>query len=127
MIHWLSGVGVTLEALLSGCFSVATDAWMQHPVIRSASFVTRTAASGWSRFWAVLGNPYVGWQYAHRRAVKRQDQREFPCHVRFPTVALLSTDEKKNTFRQAASDRESAVFPDRTPPGRPDCLGAPGS
>jgi cytochrome d ubiquinol oxidase subunit I len=62
VIHWLAGIGIAVGALLSGYFIVATDAWMQHPVgfVRDAH-----GAIHLESFWAVLGNPYVGWQYAH--------------------------------------------------------------
>jgi cytochrome d ubiquinol oxidase subunit I len=62
VIHWLSGIGVAFGALLSGYFIVATDAWMQHPV----GYVTDAQGRiHLDSFWAVLGNPYAGWQYAH--------------------------------------------------------------
>ncbi len=61
-LHWLAGLGVAFGSLLSGYFIVATNAWMQHPVgyeIDPAGGVRLTS------FWAVLLNPYAGWQYAH--------------------------------------------------------------
>ncbi len=61
VIHWLSGVGVAVGSLLSGYFIVATDAWMQHPV----GFVHDAQGVHLQSFWAVLLNPFVGWQYAH--------------------------------------------------------------
>lgn len=60
--HWLAGVGVAAGSLLSGYFIVAVNAWMQHPV------GYRVAADGTLQlqsFWAVLLNPFAGWQYAH--------------------------------------------------------------
>ncbi len=61
-VHWLAGLGVSLGSLLSGYFIVATDAWMQHPV----GYVTDPSrAIRLKSFWAVLLNPYAGWQYAH--------------------------------------------------------------
>ena len=61
-VHWLAGVGVALGSLLSGYFIVATDAWMQHPV---GYEMEATGAIHLASFWAVLLNPYAGWQYAH--------------------------------------------------------------
>ncbi len=61
-VHCMSGVGVSAGSLLSGYFIVATNAWMQHPVGYSLE------PSGGIRlqsFWAVLLNPFAGWQYAH--------------------------------------------------------------
>lgn len=62
VVHWLAGLGVAGGSLLSGYFIVATDAWMQHPVgyqMDTGSTVRLTS------FWAVLLNPFAGWQYAH--------------------------------------------------------------
>ncbi len=62
VVHWLAGVGVAVGSLLSGYFIIAVNAWMQHPVgYRLASDGTLHLVS----FWAVLLNPYAGWQYAH--------------------------------------------------------------
>jgi cytochrome d ubiquinol oxidase subunit I len=61
-LHWLSGIGVAIGSLLSGYFIVATDAWMQHPV---GYTVDPSGGIRLSSFWAVLLNPYAGWQYAH--------------------------------------------------------------
>jgi cytochrome d ubiquinol oxidase subunit I len=61
-MHWLSAVLVALGAVVSGFFITATDAWMQHPV------GYRVAPDGTVHlvnFWALLGNPFLGWQYAH--------------------------------------------------------------
>ncbi|MCL5670333.1 MAG: cytochrome ubiquinol oxidase subunit I [Acidobacteria bacterium] len=61
-LHWLSGMGVAFGSLLSGYFIVATNAWMQHPVgyeLDPSGGVRLTS------FWAVLLNPYAGWEYAH--------------------------------------------------------------
>ena len=47
---------------ISGFLIVATNAWMQHPV------AYQLAADGsvqLTDFWALLLNPWVGWQYAH--------------------------------------------------------------
>jgi len=62
LAHWLSGLGVSVGSLLSGYFIIAADAWMQHPV----GYAKHPNGSiHLSRFWAVLLNPYAGWQYAH--------------------------------------------------------------
>lgn len=61
-VHWLSAVLVAAGALLSGLFITATNAWMQHPVgYRVAPDGTVQMGS----FWALLGNPFLWWQYAH--------------------------------------------------------------
>ena len=61
-LHWLSAVLVAFGTLLSGYFIVATDAWMQHPVgYKMAPDGTVSLVS----LWAVLSNPYAGWQYFH--------------------------------------------------------------
>lgn len=62
VVHWLAGLGVALGSLLSGYFIVATDAWMQHPV---GYVMDSGGAIRLKSFWAVLLNPYAGWQYAH--------------------------------------------------------------
>jgi len=61
-LHWLSGLCVSLGSLLSGYFIVAADAWMQHPV---GYYSESSGAVRLESFWAVLLNPYAGWQYAH--------------------------------------------------------------
>ncbi len=61
-VHWLSAVLVAAGALLSGLFITATNAWMQHPVgYRVAPDGTVQMGS----VWALLGNPFLWWQYAH--------------------------------------------------------------
>jgi cytochrome d ubiquinol oxidase subunit I len=53
---------VFLGSWLSGYFIIATDAWMQHPI------GYRIAGDGQihlESFWALLFNPWAGWQYAH--------------------------------------------------------------
>jgi len=60
--HWWSAVAVFLGSWLSGYFIIATDAWMQNPV------GYERAADGslqLSSFWALVLNPWAGWQYAH--------------------------------------------------------------
>ncbi len=60
--HWLAGAGVAAGSLLSGYFIIVVNAWMQHPVgYRLDPEGTLRLTS----FWAVLLNPYAGWQYAH--------------------------------------------------------------
>ena len=61
-LHWLSAVLVAAGAWLSGLFITATNAWMQHPV------GYRVAADGTVQMGslaALLGNPFLWWQYAH--------------------------------------------------------------
>src|SRR5487761_42416 len=62
VVHCLAGVGVAAGSLLSGYFIVATNAWMQHPVGYS---MDSSGAIRLQSFWAVLLNPYAGWEYAH--------------------------------------------------------------
>lgn len=61
-VHWLSAVLVAFGTLLSGYFIVATDAWMQHPVGHTIGPDGQTHLRS---LWAVLSNPYAGWQYLH--------------------------------------------------------------
>jgi cytochrome d ubiquinol oxidase subunit I len=60
--HWWSAVAVFLGSWLSGYFIIATDAWMQHPVgyVKAADGSLQL-----SSFWALVFNPWAGWQYAH--------------------------------------------------------------
>jgi len=61
-LDWLSAVLVAAGAWLSGLFIAATNAWMQHPVgYRIAPDGTVQLAS----LSALLGNPFLWWQYAH--------------------------------------------------------------
>jgi cytochrome bd ubiquinol oxidase subunit I len=62
LMNWLGSIGVSLGSLLSGYFIVATDAWMQHPV---GYTMNPDGSIQLKSFWAVLLNPYAGWQYAH--------------------------------------------------------------
>lgn len=60
--HWVAGLLVFLGSWLSGFFIIATDAWMQHPV------GYQTGPKGeivLTSIWALLTNPWVGWQYFH--------------------------------------------------------------
>jgi cytochrome d ubiquinol oxidase subunit I len=60
--HWLSGFLVFLGSWMSGYFIIATNAWMQNPV------GYQVAADGHimlTSYWALLGNPWVFWQYLH--------------------------------------------------------------
>jgi cytochrome d ubiquinol oxidase subunit I len=60
--HWGAALAVFLGSWLSGYFIIATDAWMQHPV----GFVRAGDGSAQlSSFWALVLNPWAGWQYAH--------------------------------------------------------------
>jgi cytochrome d ubiquinol oxidase subunit I len=60
--HFFAAFMVFLGSWISGYLIVATNAWMQHPVGYAV------AADGnvqLASFWELLGNPWVGWQYAH--------------------------------------------------------------
>ncbi len=61
-VHWLAAVLVAVGALVSGFFITATNAWMQHPV---GYRVTPDGTVHLQNFWALLGNPFLWWQYAH--------------------------------------------------------------
>jgi cytochrome d ubiquinol oxidase subunit I len=61
-MHWFSAFMVFAGSWLSGYFIVATDAWMQHPTgyVRMADGSVQLQS-----FWALVLNPWAGWQYAH--------------------------------------------------------------
>lgn len=61
-LHWLAGFCVFLGSWLSGYFIIATDAWMQHPVGHS---IGPGGAIMLSSLQALLGNPWILWQYLH--------------------------------------------------------------
>ncbi|HEV2357398.1 MAG TPA: cytochrome ubiquinol oxidase subunit I [bacterium] len=61
-LHWLAAVLVAAGAWLSGLFITAANAWLQHPV------GYRLAPDGtvqMTNLAALLGNPFLWWQYAH--------------------------------------------------------------
>jgi cytochrome d ubiquinol oxidase subunit I len=60
--HWWSAVLVWLGSWLSGCFIVATDAWMQHP---TGYTIGPHGEILLSSFWKLLLNKWALWQYAH--------------------------------------------------------------
>lgn len=60
--HWFSALMVFIGSWLSGFFIIATDAWMQHPVGYTLGPNGQILLSS---FWALLFNPWVGWQYLH--------------------------------------------------------------
>jgi len=60
--HWLSAVAVFVGSWLSGYFIIATDAFMQHP---TGYFQAADGSVQLSSFWALVLNPWAGWQYAH--------------------------------------------------------------
>jgi cytochrome d ubiquinol oxidase subunit I len=60
--HWFASVMVFVGSWLSGYFIIATDAWMQHPVGHE---VLPGGEIALKSFWALLLNPWAGWQYAH--------------------------------------------------------------
>jgi cytochrome d ubiquinol oxidase subunit I len=53
---------VFLGSWISGWFIIATDAWMQHPVGHAVLPDGRIELRS---LWALLGNPWAFWQYAH--------------------------------------------------------------
>jgi cytochrome d ubiquinol oxidase subunit I len=61
-LHWLSAFLVFLGSWLSGYFIIAANAWMQHPV---GYRIMAHGAIELESFWALLGNPWLVWQYAH--------------------------------------------------------------
>jgi len=60
--HWCSAAAVCAGSWLSGYFIIATDAWMQHPV---GYVLNPDGTVELESFWALLLNPWAGWQYAH--------------------------------------------------------------
>ena len=60
--HWFAAFLVFLGSWLSGYFIIATDAWMQHPVGYTLGPNGEILLNS---FWALLFNPWVGWQYLH--------------------------------------------------------------
>ena len=60
--HFGAAVAVFLGSWISGYFIVTTNAWMQHPV---AFLVAPDGSVHVNDFWALLLNPWAGWQYAH--------------------------------------------------------------
>ncbi len=60
--HWASSFLVFVGSWLSGFFIIATDAWMQHPV---GYKIGPGGAILFDSFWALLFNPWLGWQYLH--------------------------------------------------------------
>lgn len=60
--HWFSAFMVFVGAWLSAYFIIVTDAWMQHPV---GYTIAADGSAHLTSFWALLFNPWVGWQYLH--------------------------------------------------------------
>jgi cytochrome d ubiquinol oxidase subunit I len=60
--HWAAALALFLGSWLSGYFIIATNAWMQHPV---AYVFGPGGKFGLASFFGLLGNPWIGWQYAH--------------------------------------------------------------
>jgi cytochrome d ubiquinol oxidase subunit I len=60
--HWLVAVAVCAGTWLSGFFVVAASAWMQHPV---GTEVARDGTVRLPGLGALLGNPWLPWQYLH--------------------------------------------------------------
>ena len=61
-IDWVASLCVFLGSWLSGFFIIATDAWMQHPVGHRVEPDGRVVLES---FGALLGNPWIFWQYLH--------------------------------------------------------------
>jgi cytochrome d ubiquinol oxidase subunit I len=60
--HFVSAILVWLGSWLSGYFIIVTNAWMQHPV---GYALNPDGSVHLTDFWALMFNPWVGWQYAH--------------------------------------------------------------
>jgi cytochrome d ubiquinol oxidase subunit I len=60
--HFFAGAMVFLGSWLSGFFIIATNAWMQHPVGYATNADGKIVLSS---FGALLGNPWVFWQFLH--------------------------------------------------------------
>ena len=60
--HWFSAFMVFAGSWLSAYFIIVTDAWMQHPV---GYIIAADGSAHLTSFWALLFNPWVGWQYLH--------------------------------------------------------------
>jgi len=63
--HFGTAVAVWLGSWISGFFIVATNAWMQHPVGYGMDAEGHMVLSSLA---ALLGNPWLLWQYAHTMA-----------------------------------------------------------
>jgi cytochrome d ubiquinol oxidase subunit I len=63
--HFGTAVAVWLGSWISGYFIVATNAFMQHPVGYQTDAQGRLVLSSLG---ALLGNPWLGWQYFHTMA-----------------------------------------------------------
>ncbi len=60
--HFGTAVAVWLGSWISGFFIVATNAWMQHPVGHTVDAQGRLVVDSLG---ALLGNPWLLWQYPH--------------------------------------------------------------
>ncbi|MBI3003938.1 MAG: cytochrome ubiquinol oxidase subunit I [Ignavibacteriales bacterium] len=60
--HFGAALAVFLGSWISGYFIVATNAWMQNPV---GYAVAPDGNVHVNDFWALLLNPWLGWQYMH--------------------------------------------------------------
>jgi cytochrome d ubiquinol oxidase subunit I len=60
-LHWLAAVMVFAGSWISGYFIIATNAWMQHPV----GYSIEDGRAQLGSIGALLGNPWLFWQYAH--------------------------------------------------------------
>ncbi len=61
-MHWVTAFAVFAGAWISGFFIVATNAFMQHPV---GYEVLADGTLALNSFWALVTNPWLGWQYLH--------------------------------------------------------------
>jgi cytochrome d ubiquinol oxidase subunit I len=60
--HFVAAMLVWLGSWLSGYFIIVTNAWMQHPV---GYAMGSDGSVHVTDFWALMFNPWAGWQYAH--------------------------------------------------------------
>ena len=61
-LHWWTAFAVFAGSWISGFFIVATNAFMQHPV---GYEIQADGTMALTSFWALLLNPWLGWQYLH--------------------------------------------------------------
>lgn len=64
-LHLAATLLVAFSSWLSGYFILATNAWMQHPVGYVREPDGRVALNS---FWALLGNPWLLWQFLHNQS-----------------------------------------------------------
>ena len=64
-LHLVATLLVVFSTWLSAYFILATNAWMQHPVGFTREADGRLALNS---IWALLGNPWLLWQYLHNQS-----------------------------------------------------------